>query len=590
MPQSFFGVIFHFLKQKSKGFWGMLMLAIYFGIAPSIDSIILKFLLDAVENSQELSSEAFLKMILFWAVIYGLWWESTNWLWRLYDYIYMKTIPEIRAIVIRDYFLHTMNHSHKFFQNNLAGFITNKIVDASRSFDLIFSEFNENLLRKIVTLISALITLYFVKPIFATILLIWLLFFFGFSAIFADRIKNLSIKWSRNRSMISGKVVDAISNIASVRIYNNSRYEEKYLDKSLNKMRVSEEDLNWFMLKLRYVLGVSTSTMIVFMVYYLGYLKTLGEVTIGDFALVISLCITMSDDIWEFSQELGDFFEEVGGFMQAFDLLEQPEIKDIPNASSLLVDNGKIEFKNVTFKYKRNNNIFNNKSITIKPNEKVGLVGFSGSGKTTFINLIVRLYDIAEGEILIDNQNIHEVTQQSLRDNICMLPQEPILFNRTIYENIQYGNINASFEDVIDATKKVGIYSEIMELEDGFETLCGEKGSNLSGGQRQRIAIARAILKNAPILILDEATSALDTITEKEIQTSLEYLMKDKTVLVIAHRLSTLQNMDRLLVFNKGHIVEDGDHKTLQKNNKLYNQLWKSQVGGFIAEHPDIHK
>lgn len=584
MPKNYFSVVFYFMRQKFFGFFGLFMLTIYIGIAPSIDSIILKYLLDAVEINQDIEANSFLKIIMFWAVIYAFWWESMNWIWRFYDYLYMHTLPKTKAIIIKDYFAHTQQHSHKFFQNSLAGFITNKIVDASRSFEIMFADFNENLFRKIITLVTALITLYYVKPVFATILVIWLAFFFGMIAFFSGTIKSLSIKWARNRSLISGKVVDVISNIASVRMYNNTRYENKYLKPSLDNMRNSEVDLNWFMLKLRYVLGISTSVMIFSMVYYLGYLKTLGLVSIGDFALVISLCITVSDDIWEFSQEMGDFFEEVGAFMQALDLLDDHDIVNTNNGKDLLVNKGIIEFKNVSFKYKRNNNIFENKSITINSKQKVGLVGFSGSGKTTFINLIIRLYEIESGQILIDNQNIYDVKQESLRDQICVIPQEPILFNRDIWENIRYGKLEASNDEIIEAAKKARVYDEIIKLEDGFDTICGEKGSNLSGGQRQRIAIARAILKDAPILILDEATSSLDTLTEKDIQKSLDYLMQNKTVLVIAHRLSTLENMDRLLVFKNGEIVEDGTHNTLIKENKLYTELWNSQLGSLMSE------
>jgi ABC-type multidrug transport system fused ATPase/permease subunit len=216
--------------------------------------------------------------------------------------------------------------------------------------------------------------------------------------------------------------------------------------------------------------------------------------------------------------------------------------------------------------------------------QKVGLAGFSGSGKTTFTNLITRLFDIEEGRILIDGQDIKLITQDSLRRNISIIPQEPILFHRSIIENIKYGTESATYEEVVAAAKSAYIHDFINKLPDGYNTLCGERGNNLSGGQRQRIIIARAILKNAPILILDEATSALDNLTENLIQRSLKTLMKGKTVLVIAHRLSTLLNMDRILVFDNGHIVEDGIHNELKTNGKLYQQLWNAQKGGSIAE------
>jgi ATP-binding cassette, subfamily B, bacterial len=582
MPNKFSAIVIHFIKPRIFGFSMLVFLMLIIGIAPAIDSIILKLLLDSVENSSNLTNENFVASMLIWALVYGVWWEIMNLLWRSYDYFYMKTMPETKAKIIAGYFSHTQKHSHKFFQQNLAGFITNKMLDASRSFDMMFSDFNENLFKKLVSLITALITLYFVKPIFATILAIWLAFFFGLSGYFSSNIRHLSTKWARNRSLISGKIVDAISNIGSVRMYNNMEHEERHLGRFLNNMEKSEVELNWFMLKLRYFLGLSTSIMMFSMIYFLAYLKSKGEVSIGDFALVISLCIAISDDIWEFSQEMGDFFEELGSFLQGMDLLKQNEITDKDSSVLLNVSEGDIDFKNVTFKYKRNNNLFNNKTVSIKAKQKIGLVGYSGSGKTTFINLIIRLFDIESGQILIDGQDIHSVTQESLRDNICIIPQEPILFNRSVMDNIKYGKLSASDEEVYNAAKKAYIYDEIMKLENKFETICGEKGSALSGGQRQRVAIARAILNDAPILILDEATSSLDSITEKLIQDSLNNLMQDKTVLIIAHRLSTLENMDRILVFNKGQIVEDGSHIELLNNNKLYKELWNSQTGGLI--------
>lgn len=326
--------------------------------------------------------------------------------------------------------------------------------------------------------------------------------------------------------------------------------------------------------------------MIFVMIYYLSQLREKHLITIGDFALVITLCLAVADDIWDFSQDLGDLFEEIGAFSQSLDLLGPHSIVDMPGSRELLVTKGKIEFLDVTFNYKHNANIFEKKSIIIKPKQKVGLVGFSGSGKTTFINLITRMYDIHSGKIKIDDQDISSISQKSLRENICMIPQEPVLFNRSIIENIRYGKQNATEEEVYEAARKAYIHEDIIKMSEQYNTICGEKGSALSGGQRQRIAIARAILKDCPIVILDEATSALDTVTEKFIQESLEFLMKNKTVLVIAHRLSTLKNMDRILVFNQGTIVEDGTHAELHKNGKIYKTLWKSQVDSFIKDEP----
>jgi ATP-binding cassette subfamily B protein len=272
-------------------------------------------------------------------------------------------------------------------------------------------------------------------------------------------------------------------------------------------------------------------------------------------------------------------------------MLDLPiEIQDMPGAKDLVVRKGEIVFSQVHFRYKNAEPLFENKSVTIEPGQKVGLVGYSGGGKTTFVNLILRLYDVTGGHILIDGQDIKEVTMDSLRTNIGMIPQEPTLFHRSLMENIRYGYLDATDEEVIAASKQAHAHEFIEKLPKGYHSLVGERGVKLSGGQRQRIAIARAILKDAPILLLDEATSQLDSITEKYIQNALWQLMKEKTTIVIAHRLSTLLNMDRILVFDNGKIIEDGNHQELLAKGGHYKALWDAQVGGFLPDQRDGHE
>jgi ATP-binding cassette subfamily B protein len=287
-------------------------------------------------------------------------------------------------------------------------------------------------------------------------------------------------------------------------------------------------------------------------------------------------------------EEILRFSKEVGNCRQALNIIVEPhEIQDHPNASDLLVTQGQIVFDKVQFQYQNTEPLFENKTVTILPGQKVGLVGHSGSGKTTFVNLILRLFDVSQGTILIDGQDIKKVTQQSLRKNIGMIPQDPSLFHRTLFENIQYGRFEATSDEVITAAKQANAHEFIMHLPKGYESLVGERGVKLSGGQRQRIAIARAFLKNAPILILDEATSQLDSVTEQNIQESLWQLMQNKTTIVIAHRLSTLLHMDRILVFEKGRIIEDGTHQALLAQAGRYSSLWAAQVGGFIFDEEE---
>jgi ATP-binding cassette subfamily B protein len=292
------------------------------------------------------------------------------------------------------------------------------------------------------------------------------------------------------------------------------------------------------------------------------------------------------NDMWNVTNQMQSFLEDLGTVDQALGILKEPlKIKD--GSNELQVTKGEIIFENVKFSYSGDQPIFTEKSVTIYPGQKVGLVGHSGSGKSTFVNLILRLFDVDGGRILIDGQDISETTLNSLHRAIGTIPQDPSLFHRSLFENIAYGSENsaqtATRQEAIEAAKKAHAHKFIEKLPGGYSSLVGERGIKLSGGQRQRISIARAFLKNAPILILDEATSQLDSITENLIQESLKNLMRNKTTLVIAHRLSTLEIMDRILVFDRGKIVEDGTHEELMLMNGTYKRLWSAQVTGELT-------
>jgi ATP-binding cassette subfamily B protein len=307
--------------------------------------------------------------------------------------------------------------------------------------------------------------------------------------------------------------------------------------------------------------------------------------TVGEFSMVAGLAIMLIEAARGLSRTFLEFFEYIGNISDGVSVFIQPhEIVDKPNAQRLSVTKGEIKFTNVNFTYPKGLKVFDRLDITIEPKQQVGLVGFSGSGKSTFVNLILRLFEPESGTISIDGQDILAVTQDSLRENISMIPQDPMLFHRSLLENIRYGKLEATDEEVIAAAKKAHAHDFIMQTEEKYASLVGERGIKLSGGQRQRIAIARAILKNAPILILDEATSALDSVTEKKIQQGLHYLMKDRTVVVVAHRLSTISHMDRILVFDEGAIIEAGNHSELLKKEGHYAHLWNMQAGGFMPD------
>ena len=334
------------------------------------------------------------------------------------------------------------------------------------------------------------------------------------------------------------------------------------------------------LMKYATLMSVMTILIEIFTIFPLIYLASKGVLTVGDFALIFILSHNIIEQVWSITEVYFRASEQLGIFNQAIKFLSQkPDIVDAPNARSLKIKNGTIIFSHVNFYYTESQRLFEDKTLIINGGEKVGLVGYSGSGKSTFVNLITRMFDVQKGDILIDNQSIRSVTLESLRKNIGFIPQDPTLFHRSIMDNIRYGKFDANDEDVIEASKQAHVHEFVSQLPNGYNTLVGERGIKLSGGQRQRIAIARAILKNAPILILDEATSALDSVTESLIQASLQIAMKNRTVIVIAHRLSTIKALDRILVFDKGHVVEEGTHQYLLEKGEIYPQLWNLQQG-----------
>ena len=402
----------------------------------------------------------------------------------------------------------------------------------------------------------------------------------------SSKIVKLADKHAKTESQVSGQLVDCITNNSNIRIFARKEYEltrlNQYLDSALSAFRNNEK----FSLILAIIQGAMIATMIGFSAYFLIYLYAKHKITVGDFALIFGISMELGHMTWYTMSRVDEFNQAIGKCNQSLkSLMIEPEIQDKENAAALRVDCGQIEFENVKFRYQGAEPLFQNKSIVIEAGQKVGLVGYSGSGKSTFVNLILRLHEINDGKILIDGQDIQGVTQNSLRRSISYIPQEPSLFHRTLMDNIRYAKTDATNEDVIRAAKRAHAHDFIALLSQGYESMVGERGIKLSGGQRQRIAIARAFLKNSPILILDEATSQLDSVTEKYIQESLWELMQNKTTLVIAHRLSTLLHMDRILVFDKGSIIEDGTHDELLAKHGLYFTLWNAQVGGFLLDN-----
>ena len=405
------------------------------------------------------------------------------------------------------------------------------------------------------------------------------------SYLLAKGVKKYAAGSAKARSKTMGAFVDILGNMMSVRLFSAKKFEKDYLERFLDEYYTADIQRDWYVLKMFALLGTSFVIYMSVSCFWLIDAFSKGQVTVGDFALVLSLSISLMERLWNFSRDISKLSDLLGTLTQSLKLILSPiQILDQENAPDLDIKEGTIVFENVQFSYELNKSLFQNKTVKIKSGEKVGLVGYSGSGKTTFVHLILRLFDVNEGRILIDKQDIKAVSQESLRRSIGFIPQDPSLFHRSLLENIRYGS-HATEDEVTEASKKAFAHEFILTLPKGYASLVGERGVKLSGGQRQRIAIARAFLKNAPILILDEATSQLDSVTENVIQDSLRALMQGKTTIIIAHRLSTLLHMDRILVFDKGEIVQDGTHDQLLKQPGQYQILWNAQVGGFLPEH-----
>ena len=558
--------------------------ALYWGVNNALSPYVLKLIIDKVAAFEGDKTQIF-TAITPYVTLYIVLWVLIAVDMRFLDWVRMRLFPSLRYDVINSMFTYLNQHSHRYFQNNFAGSLANKIMDMMSGMVTIFSTLDDGFAQCIAILI-AIISMLLVNPVFSLFLGLWVMAFLVITVVYFKPIRDQSNYFATAKSTVMGKVVDSVSNVTNLRLFSRNAYENQLIQEAVQDTVDKDRAMQRTILKMRIFWDVSIIVLIGGNLYLLVSMYSKNQVTIGDFSFIISLSISIFYNLWYLAGQFVTFAEELGKCKQALTIISAlNEVRDQSNAKVLQVTKGKIEFDDVTFHYDEGAHLFNNKNVIIPSGQKVGLVGLSGSGKSTFVNLILRLFDVESGKIWIDGQDICQVTQESLRENIAMIPQDVSLFHRTLMENIRYGRIDATDEEVIDASKGAHCHEFISQLTEGYDSLVGERGIKLSGGQRQRIAIARALLKNAPILILDEATSALDSLTEKLIQDSLHALMQGRTTIVIAHRLSTLSEMDRILVFDKGQIVEDGSHKDLIKAKGHYSRMWAMQAGGFMPDH-----
>jgi ATP-binding cassette subfamily B protein len=497
---------------------------------------------------------------------------------RSQQYIFkLHFIPRIKKEIIVENFSYVIDQSKSFFQKHLCGELAERIDFLSDNVTDLIIWFFEKILTHILSISISIIALLYFNFTCGLIILGWVLIFLLVSIIYSKKISLIAKEWTNTNTKLHGIFVDTFSNFLLVKFFNNKKYEEKNIFNQATLIEEKEKKMEWLFIVVWII--YSTSFLIVQVTSIIILLSQYKKNIINgsDFAFVWLMNNSIVNLLWKFLKDFVEFPKYYSVIKESLLILKQDiQIKNLPHAKKLIVKQGKIEFESVSFNFK-NKPIFKKLSITINPKEKVGFVGSSGTGKSTFINLLLRLYDVEKGAIKIDNQDIREVSLESLYKNINIVPQEGNLFCRSIADNIGYGNPEYTEEELNESIHLSYLDKFINSLPKKKNTKVGERASLISGGQKQRIAFARSCLKKSKILILDEPTSNLDNITERLLQESLSTIMADKTVIIVAHRLSTIKRMDRIIVFDKHTVVQEGTHEELITQPGLYKKLWDNE-------------
>lgn len=555
-------------------------------IAVASDSIapwILKEIVDRLSTLPP-GNEALRALIPLAAIASGLW--ALAWLgWRTSGFIATATQPKIMKYLSVSSFEYLIGHSYRFFSDSFSGALVRRVNRISIAFMRIIDECSYRFFPASIILIAALIALSFRSMLIAGVFGIWVIIFIVLNYIGARWKLVLDHQRAEMDSKVTGALSDAITNAVTIKTFARAGDEVSLFDAITDQ---------WKALQIRAwrrgeIIHAVQGGLMVFLnatLLVIGIrLWAKGLLTVGDLVLIQTYLGLVFGKLWDIGRGFRNVYESLSDAREMVDILETPhEIRDRRKAKALTVKKGNIEFKEVTFAFQQTRIVLDNLSFSIAPREKIALVGPSGAGKSTVTKLLLRFFDVSGGRIEIDGQDIAKVTQDSLRKQIGLVPQDPILFHRTLRENIAYGRPDATEKEIMSASRKAHCHEFIADLPNGYDSYVGERGVKLSGGERQRIAIARAILKNAPILILDEATSSLDSESEQFIQEALRGLMKNKTVIVIAHRLSTVMQMDRIAVIEHGRVTDSGTHEELLNRMGTYKRLWEIQAGGFAED------
>ena len=593
LPNRLFPFALHFIRQFRWGCLGLLVFPVLGRLVFASIAYAIKRLTDTVLAMHDPAAQAgeliapfalFVALVIARFAMDGAMWFSS----------YHTRSPMLVRIK-EEVFAYAQRLSSAYFENTLSGKIAHRAVmlpdQMLALFDMMAFDFVPG------ACFFVFVAVYFgvASPFFCAAAIAAIVVYFSVSVLVGRECTRRAIANNEARAAVTGRIVDVLSNIRNVFFFANQPLEDQELKHYTGEERDRRRASYLAVVRLRsvqYVMDIAMWFVFVGGALYAWVHRLIGA---GDFVMITSLTSSVLQTAYNLGQRIPDFYDQLGSARESIDTLIVPAtVVDLPDAPALKVKCGTIHFERVAFSYEapsndkavRTRNVVKNFELTITAGQRVGLVGPSGAGKTTLMGLLLRMHDVVEGAIRIDGQDIREVTQQTLRQSIALIPQDTTLFHRSLLENIRYGRPGATDAEVEQAARRAYAHDFIAELDKGYRTLVGERGTKLSGGQRQRIAIARAILKDAPILLLDEATSALDSHSEQIIQAAMHEAMAGKTVIAIAHRLSTVMDLDRLIVLDRGSIVADGSHSELLRAGGLYAELWHRQSGGFNPVAP----
>lgn len=586
MPTKVLPFLYRFASKQ----WGMLVLTALIAASVNVATstvwpLITGELVDTFSSLEQHGGDvaATIRKPLILAFFFWILVECLN---RVKGFLLAYRLPIFEAAIRLETFKHVIQHSHSYFLNRYVGAVAHRIDDLPRSARFIVDDVVTVFFPTILSVLASSGVMFTLNPLLSSVFIAWLTFYTFAASFFCSHAMRYSSIESDSRAIVQGGIVDSLRNSLSMKIFDGFEYEAGVVSQLQNDEVLKYKFSLSYMEKSKIVLSVLNTIGVMCLIYASIRLWQLNAITVGDMTYVVISTLNILTVIWYASDELTYVFNEVGICSQSLSIINDPyKTPSDQYASDLRITDGAIELQDVHFKYPDSNSSFTVEKLAIEGGQTVGLVGLSGSGKTTFIQLLLRLFDIHSGRILIDKQDIASVSLSSLRNGIAFIQQDPILFHRSIRDNIRYANGNATEDEIIEAAKKANCWEFISQISTTLDAIVGEGGTKLSSGQKQRIMIARAILKNSKILIMDEATSALDSDTENEVQRGMEFLLREKTVLVVAHRLSTLVSVDRLLVFHEGHIVEDGSHEQLLRQDGYYAKFWKMQNIGFQELH-----